>query len=217
MTSGRRAAAAVKGGRGSERRGLRSFGHGEFLKAQIVSDLQKSGQRVAAAEMEAEGAEALVQPTDDVEDERRLGDRLAEVPKVFSHTFEAATIFDDRQIALGEGAELLVGVEGACDSIPKELGVDGEPDGASRSPALTDDVGEVVGDGADQPGANDAIHPHPGLRGRRDGVGEDVRLQGVLAEDVEEGLLPASVEGGIDVEEQGNQSTDVLDQHRLCM
>ena len=39
----------------------------------------------------------------------------------------------------------------------------------------------------------------------------------VLAEDVEEGFLPASVKGGIDVEEQGNQSTDVLDRHRLCM
>ena len=129
---------------------------------------------------------------------------MVEVPEVFGHTLEAAAIFDDGQIALGEGAELLVGVEGARDAIPKELGVDGEPDGASTSPALTDDVGEVVGDGADQPGANDAIHPHPGRRGGRDGIGEHVRLQGVLAEDVEEGLLPASVEGGIDIEEKGD-------------
>jgi len=75
--------------------------------------------------MKAESAEALVQPTDDVEDERRLGDRVAEVPEVFGHTLEAAAIFDDGQIALGEGAELLVGIEGARDAIPKELGVNG--------------------------------------------------------------------------------------------
>lgn len=51
----------------------------------IVPHLQKSGERVAAMEMEAEGAEALVQPADDVEDERRLGDGLAEIPEIFGH------------------------------------------------------------------------------------------------------------------------------------
>ena len=40
-------------------------------------------------------------------------------------------------------------------------------------------------------------------------------FQEVLAEDVEEGLLPAGVEGGVDVEEQWNQGTDVLDRYGL--
>lgn len=80
---------------------------------------------------------------------------------------------------------------------------------------LKDSVGEVVGDGAKQPSADDTVHLNPGRRTGRYGVGEDMVLQRVLAEDVEEGLLPASVEGGVDVEEQQNQGADVLDQDRL--
>ena len=110
---------------------------------------RKVGRGVAAAEVKAEGAEAFVQASDDVQDQHRLGDRLAKVLEIFGYALEAPTVVDDGQVALGEGAELLVGVEGARDAIPKELGVDGEPDGASTSPALTDDVGEVVGDCAE--------------------------------------------------------------------
>ena len=39
----------------------------------------------------------------------------------------------------------------------------------------------------------------------------------VLAEDVEEGLLPATVEGRVDVEDERDQRTDVLDRHGLRM
>jgi len=45
-------------------------------------------------------------------------------------------------------------------------------------------------------------HPDQGRRPRGDDVGEDMGLQRVLAEDVEEGRLPASIEGRGDVEEQ---------------
>ena len=42
-------------------------------------------------------------------------------------------------------------------------------------------------------------------------------FQGVLAKDVEEGLLPVAVEGGVDVEDEGNQRADILDRHGLRM
>ena len=111
--------------------------------------------------METKSLEAFVQPANDVEDERLVGDRRAEIAKILGHALEAAAVVDDRQIALSEGAELLVGVEGARGAVPKELGLDGEPDGASRGTTLGNNVGEVVGDGAEEPGTNDAVHPHP--------------------------------------------------------
>jgi len=57
--------------------------------------LRKGRERGATAKMKTKGAEALIEPTDDVEDERLLGDRLAEVPKIFRHAFEAAAVVDD--------------------------------------------------------------------------------------------------------------------------
>jgi len=123
--------------------------------------MQEGGKGVAAAEVKAEGAEAFVQASDDVQDQCRLGDRLAKVLEIFGYALEAPTVVDDGQVALGEGAELLVGIEGARGAVPKELGLDGEPDGASRGTTLGDDVGEVVGDGAEKPGADDTVHPNP--------------------------------------------------------
>jgi hypothetical protein len=56
------------------------------------------------------------------------------------------------------------------------LGFDGEPQDPSGGATLGDDVGEVVGDGADEPGADNRVHPHPVWRGWCDGVGEGVAL-----------------------------------------
>jgi len=158
--------------------------------------------------VKAKSAEGIVEPTDDVEDERLLGDGLAEVPKIFRHAFEGAPVVDDGEIALGKGAELLIGVESTGSAVPKELGLDGEPDRTGGGAAFGDSVGEIVGDGAEQPGADDTVHPHP-RRSRGDDVRENMAFQRVLAKDVEERLL-AGVEGGVDVEEQRDQSPDVL-------
>jgi len=111
--------------------------------------------------VETKSLEAFVQPANDVEDERLVGDRRAEIAKILGHALEAAAVVDDRQIALSEGAELLVGVEGMGGAVPQELGLDGEPNHSSGGVALGDGVGEVVGDGAEEPGTNDAVHPHP--------------------------------------------------------
>jgi len=62
---------------------------------------------------------------------------------------------------LGEGTEILVGVEGARGAVPKKLGLDGEPDGASRGATLRVDVGEVVGDDTEKTGADNTVHPNP--------------------------------------------------------
>ena len=76
-----------------------------------------------------------------------------------------------------EDAEFLISIQSARGSIPKELGLDCEPDSTGRGTTLGDDVDEVVGDGIEKPGADDAIHPDPGRRPRGDDVGEDMGLQ----------------------------------------
>jgi len=149
-----------------------SFGHGQLLETKVVTHLEEGRERGAAAKMKTKGAEALIEPTDDVEDERLLGDRLAEVPKIFRHAFEAAAVVDDGEIALGKGPGLLVGVESSGGTVPKEL---------------------------------------------RLGVGENMAFQRVLSEDVKEGFLPAGVEGGVDIQEQRDESPDVLDRDSLRM
>ena len=111
--------------------------------------------------METKSLEAFVQPVNDVEDEHLIRDKLVEIAKILGHALEAAAVVDDGQIALSEGAELLVGVEGTGGALPQELGLDGEPNHSSGNVALGDGVGEVVGDGAEEPGTNDAVHPHP--------------------------------------------------------
>ena len=110
--------------------------------------------------METESPDAFVQPMDDVEDEGLLGDWLAEVTEILHHALEAAAVIDDGQITLGEGAELLVGVESIGCAVPEKLGLNGEPDHSSTGVVLGDDVGEIVGDGAEEPGMDDTVHPH---------------------------------------------------------
>jgi hypothetical protein len=111
--------------------------------------------------MEADGLEPLVETPNDVEDEGAVGDGLAEVAEVLGLALVEPAIIGDREVTLTEGAKIGVGVQGARGLIPEELGLDGEPDVASRGAVLGDGVGEVVGDGAEEPCAHHAIHPHP--------------------------------------------------------
>jgi hypothetical protein len=94
---------------------------------------------------------AFVEATDEVEDKSLVGDRLAKVAKIFGELFVAATVLSSRKIALSEGAESLVRVEGAHRAVPEKLGLDGEPQDASRGAALGDRIGDVVSDGAIDP------------------------------------------------------------------
>ena len=78
-----------------------------------------------------------------------------------------------------EHPEASVEVKGACLPVPKELGLDGEPGGASGGALGApshDDVDEVAGEGPVEPGPNDAVHAHPVWRGARGVVLENVIL-----------------------------------------
>jgi hypothetical protein len=159
--------------------------------------------------VEPDGREALVEATDDVEDEgavddvedgSAVGDGLAEVAEVLRLAFVLPAVVSDVEVALTEGAEVGVGEQSARRLIPEELGLDGEPEVASGGAVLGDGVSEVVGDGTEEPRAHDAVHPDPIGGGGNGGVGEHMAFQGVTPKSEEKGLAPARVEGGCGVE-----------------
>jgi hypothetical protein len=135
-----------------------SIGHGEFLESKIITDLQKSGERRGATEVKIERLKAFVEVANDVEDKSLVGYRLAKVTKIFGKLFVAAAVLSSRKVALSEGAESLVGVEGARCAVPEKLGLDGEPQDTSRCTTLGDHIGEVVGDGVVDPRQNNGVH-----------------------------------------------------------
>jgi hypothetical protein len=161
--------------------------------------------------MKADGLEPLVETPADVEDERAIGDGLAEVAEVLCLALVEPAIVDDREVTLTEGAEVGVGVQGAHGLVPEELRLDGEPDVASRGTMLGDGVGEVVDDGAKEPCVHHAIHPHPVGGGWDSDIRQNVALQGVAPEGEEEGLAPPGVEGRRAIKAERNQEADVLD------
>jgi hypothetical protein len=181
----------------------------------IRTDLQETRQGVGAAEVKADGFEPFVETADDVEDEGAVGDGLAEVAEVLSLALVAPAIVSDGEIALTEGPEVGVGVQGARGLIPEELGLNGEPNVAGGGAMLGDGVGEVVGDGAEEPSPHDTVHANPVGGVGSGGVREDMALQGVPPKGEEEGLAPPSIEGGGPVEAEWDEEADVLHGGRL--
>ena len=83
-------------------------------------------------------------------------------------------------------------------------------------PPCPDEVLKIQGDGPEDPGQGDAVEAQPRHVPRLDRrVDEDVVVEGVAAKGEEDLVPPAAVGGGRGVEEDGDQSPDVLDAGRL--
>jgi hypothetical protein len=111
---------------------------------------------------------------------------------------------------LYEVAKLRLELDRPCLLIAQELGFGGEP-GILGSGALGgDDFGEVVGEGVENLGLDNAVHPIPVRRGGRGG--KDVRLEREFAEDQQELTAPAVEVVGVNVEEDDvDEAPDVVD------
>jgi hypothetical protein len=205
------------GGAGEEGGGGGGLDHGQFLNLKINANLQEVRQRIGAAEVEADGFKPSVEPADDVEDEGAVGDRFTKIAEILCLALVLPAIVNDGKVALTEGPEVGVSVQGARGLIPEKLGLDGEPDVASEGTMLGDGVGEVVGDGAEEPSPNDTVHADPVGGGGDGGVREDMALEGVPPKGEEEGFTPTGLEGGCPVETKKDEQTDVLYQGRLSV
>ena len=95
-----------------------------------------------------------MEEADDVENESAVLNGFAKIGEVVGHVLELLAVVGDGEIILHECSELGVENEGASLAVTQELGLDGEPSGASSGAAVTtshDDVDEVAGEGPVEP------------------------------------------------------------------
>jgi hypothetical protein len=125
------------------------------------------------------------------------------------------TVLGDGEITLYEVVKLRLKLDHPCLPIAQELGFDGKP-GVSDSGTLGgDDFGEVVSEGVENPGLDDAVHPIPVRRGSRGG--EDVCLKGEFTEDQQKLIAPSVEVVGVDIEDDVDEAPDVVDGNGLGM
>jgi hypothetical protein len=86
---------------------------------------------------------------------------------------------------------------------------------ASSGARLNNSFGERVEDGAGDLGLHNAVHADPIGRGEGGHFIEDMALQGVPADDDEEGFMLVAVEGRSDVEQKRDEQPNVLHGHGL--
>ena len=92
----------------------------------------------------ADVGEALIEATDEVENESAVGDDLAEGCEIINHLLQFAAVVGDGEVPLHEVAELRLQLNGASLPIAEKLRLDHEP-GVSGCGALsTDDLAQIV-------------------------------------------------------------------------
>jgi hypothetical protein len=136
----------------------------------VSSDLQETRQGVGAVEVKADGFELFVEAADDVENEGVVGDGFAKVTEILRLTFVVPSIISDEEVALTEGAEVGIGVQGTHCLIPEKLGLDGETNVPGGGTVLGDGVNEVIEDDTEEPSPHDIVHPDPVGKGGNDDV-----------------------------------------------
>ena len=99
--------------------------HGELFQDQLNDGVLELGEGVAAANVAASVAEALVEPSEKVEGQRAIRDGFPKIRKLLRHVLEAPAKVRDGKITLDEVAELDVEVEGAGLPIAEKLVLQG--------------------------------------------------------------------------------------------
>jgi hypothetical protein len=121
----------------------------------------EGGAGAAASQQSTDVREALVEATKHVEDEGAVSDNLSQGGEIVGHLLQTAAVLGDGEITLYEVVKLRLELDRPCLPIAQELGFDGEP-GVPGSGALRgDNFGEVVGEGVENPGLDNVVHPIP--------------------------------------------------------
>jgi hypothetical protein len=123
--------------------------------------LQEGGEGADAPQQSTDVREALVETMKHVEDEGAVSDNLSQGDEIISHLLQTEAVLGDGEITLYKVAKLHLELDRPCLLIAQELGFDGGP-GVPGSGALGgDDFDEVIGEGVENPGLDNAVHPIP--------------------------------------------------------
>jgi hypothetical protein len=188
---------------------------GEFLELEFGAYLGKGGKWPLSLEVGAEVSEAVIQATEDVDDEEAVGDGLAELDEGVSECFHLAAVIRDGESALHQGAELGVDEDDPGFTIADELFFEGEPGGAGGRRGGSDDLEQLGGDGAVEPREDVEIHLDPVRDSGIGGIAQDVVGKRVLAEGEEEKASPLGEGRRGEVKQHRHESTDVEDAESL--
>jgi hypothetical protein len=195
---------------------LRSGRHrSKFLEQQLGVDLDEGRQGPLLLEEEAQGVETLGEAAEHVHGEDAVRNGLAELDERVGEGLHPPAVVGDGESALTQCAKLGVDKLHACLAVAYELLFKRNPRDVGRRSGGGDDLEEVGGDGAVQPGQHMKIHLHPVWIIRVDGVAEDVIGKGVLAKGEEHMAAPFGEGGHVEVEGHRNESADVEDAEGL--
>jgi hypothetical protein len=192
--------------------------HVDFGEAQIRLHFGKRRERSLALNQCAEVGEPVVEAAKDVEDQRAVTNRFAEVRKLVDHGLESVAVIGDGQAALDEGAELGVKEKSTTLLVSNELLLEAKPHKTSSGRVVIpvhDNLEELGIDRAVEPGQDCAIHALPhGVVGAIV-VGKHMINKRIALKSVEEEATPSVEMGRREVEDDGDERLDVED--RRCM
>jgi len=103
--------------------------HAVFLLQQVGFGVEKHGRGRHGGEDCNGLTELVVQATQGVDDERRVGDGGTAVVESVGEAFESTTVLADVHVALEQAVKLLLGVDGALQAVVEELIRDRRPRG----------------------------------------------------------------------------------------
>jgi hypothetical protein len=131
--------------------------------------------------------------------------------EVVGHVLHLVVVVFHVEVALDEGPERTVELESAGLAVVEEPLLNGKPNLTSGATALTDDVLELDGERAEDPGVDDVVHPL--LVG--ESGGNDMVVEGVALQRHHDKVAPAGIVVVEGVEDDGDQGLDVLDSSSL--
>ena len=183
-----------RGSRGSQRGDRHSLNPLlELLHDKVITDLQEGGERALTGDPRMEVSVAVVEPTEDVEDQDTVLHGPAKVAKRVCHALHLTAEVADGEVALDEGPEAHIETQNSGLGVAQKLALERQP-GRTRMWSVAKEAVEVHGDRPHNPRKDDAVESQPrGSRGRNHGVEEDVVVEGVAAESEEDQVPPAGV------------------------
>ena len=163
--------------------------------------------------------EFVVQPTESVDDERRIGDSCTIVIEGVGEAFEAAAILTDGHVSLKQVVELLLGKHSPLEAVVKKLPRDRRPCRVSGGAGPVDVVPDLLRHGGVEPGDDTGVDLEPlwivehggGVDGAIDVVGDAELLDNQFKEG-----KPLPEVAFISGEDYGNVVADVEQHEGRC-
>jgi hypothetical protein len=192
--------------------------HGELLKEKLIPHDMEGGKRHDPLDESLQMAVARAEATQEVQHQGTVRHRLAEITEGVRQALHLAAVLPtERSLWENWWNWASVEVKGPSIPVPEKLFLESEPRLAALVRLVADDVLELDGDGAVEPGEHHGVHQGPSRGWRSDDVVEDVVDESIVSQGEEDLPPPARVVGGRRVQHDGHEGPDVVETGSLCV